>query len=335
MRRLISSTFLAGAMLASLGAVANAQEVKLRMSNWIASQAHPISIALHEWADKVEKDSDGRIQIDVDGAPIGGAKGQYDLIRNGATDIGWGLLSLTPGRFELSQVIELPFLSPSGEKGSVAATRVYNEYFAEKEFNDTKLLAIHVHGPGHLHTKGTVKKRADMSGLKIRTVGGGVPWVEALGATPVVQPASESHESLARGITDGILFPWQAIQAYRLEELVTHHLTVDKGLYTVSFFFAMNSDKYNSLPDDLKAVIDANSGEETAAFMGRAWDAADTRALDVLSKDPAHEITEISPSELAEWTKQSEPIIGAWKTKAEAAGVDVDSVFATISDATN
>lgn len=329
---ILGTALLAATMLVANTGMSAAQDVTLRVSNWIPNQQHPIAGALKEWAAKVEKDSDGRLKVEVDGAPIGKPPAQYDLVKNGATDIGWGLLSLTPGRFELSQVIELPFMSASGEKGSVAATRAYEEFFADREFSDTKLLAIHVHGPGQLHTKTKVEKLEDLEGLKIRTVGGGVPWVEALGATPVVQPASQSHESLARGVTDGILFPWQAIQAYRLEELVTHHLEIENGLYTIAFFFAMNKDKYDSLPDDLKAVIDQNSGEETAAFFGRAWDAADDRALEALSNDPSHEIVQISSEELARWEKLSEGIIQSWREKAAEAGVDPDAVLTMVRE---
>lgn len=333
--KLIKSVALASVMLGASFGISSAQETKLRVSNWIASQKHPISIALKEWAAKVEKESNGRLKVEVDGAPIGKPGAQYDLVRNGVTDIGWGLLSLTPGRFELSQVIELPFVSENGEKGSVAATRAFNKYFADKEFKDTKLLAIHVHGPGQLHTKTKVEKLEDLSGLKIRTVGGGVPWVKALGATPVVQPASQSHESLARGVTDGILFPWQAIQAYRLEELVPYHLEIKNGLYTIAFFFAMNKAAYDRLPDDLKAVIDANSGEKAAAFFGRAWDAADKRALSALSKDKSHTITQISDAELKRWTAKSQDIVDTWRKKAKAAGVDPNAVLKTVEESQN
>ena len=37
----------------------------------------------------------------------------------------------------------------------------------------------------------------------------------------------------------------------------------------------MNKDKYESLPDDLKKVIDDNSGMKMAKFAGHRWDIAE------------------------------------------------------------
>lgn len=319
---------LAGAVLSlGLALPAAAQDVSLRVANWIPNPNHPISKALEVWADKIEAESGGRIAVEVDKARIGKPGGQYDLVRSGVVDIGWGLLSLTPGRFELSQVIELPFLSPNGETGSRMATETYQAHFADQEFNDTRLLAIHVHGPGHLHTKTPVTKVDDMAGQKIRTVGGGVPWLEALGATPVVLPATQAHEALARGVADGILFPWQAIKAYRLEELVSNHLEIPNGLYTIAFFFTMNQGSYDGLPDDLKSVIDANSGPDTAAFFGAAWDEADRVAREALSADGSQTITQVSDETLADMRKRAVAITENWKALAEAKGVDAQAIL--------
>jgi TRAP-type C4-dicarboxylate transport system substrate-binding protein len=236
-------------------------------------------------------------------------------------------MSLTPGRFGLSQVIELPFLSPNGEKGSRLVTQLWKDKFSQKEFTDTKLLAIHVHGPGQLHTKTKVTSLKELAGQKLRTVGGGVQWVKALGATPVVLPASAAHEALARGVADGILFPWQAISAYRLGKLVPHHLEIPNGLYTIAFFFTMNKRAYDRLPGKMKAVIDANSGPDTAAFFGRAWDAADVRARKAVAADKSQTITTVDKAVLKELRGRSGAIIDAWKKMAAAKGVDGDAVI--------
>lgn len=321
-------TIIGSAMLSlGLALPVAAQEFTLRVANWIPNPNHPIAQALEIWADKVETESGGRIAIDVDKASIGKPAGQYDLVRTGVVDIGWGLLSLTPGRFELSQVIELPFLSPDGETGSRMATEVWQKHFSEREFTDTRLLAIHVNGAGHLHTKTPVTEIGDFAGQKIRTVGGGVSWLEALGATPVVLPATQSHEALARGVADGILFPWQAIKAYRLEELVTHHLEVPGGLYTVAFFFAMNPRSYARLPDDLKAVIDANSGPDTAAFFGAAWDEADRIARAEIEANPEHDIIAPSAGMMAEMNRRAEAITATWTALAQSSGIDPEAVL--------
>ena len=308
--------------------IANAAEYNLRVGNWNPNPNHAVAVALNEWGARINKESQGRINVTVDKTIIGKPAGQYDLIRQGVVQAGWGALSWTPGRFELSQVVELPFLSASGEEGSRKVTEIWQKYFSDKEFLDTKLLAIHVHSPGALHTKQKVTKPADLNGMKIRTIGSGVKWAEALGATAVVMPASKAHEAISRGVADGIFFPWDAIKSYRLEKLLPYHLEVPNGLYTIAFFFAMNKGFYDSLPADLKAVIDANSGPDTAAFIGSYWDKAAETTRNDLVADPAHEVNMVSPEVLNDLKNRSKAITSDWKSLAQAKGIDADAVLA-------
>lgn len=330
MKYLKPKLILALAALCLMPWTVSAADFNLRIANWNPNPNHAIALALNEWAEKVNKESGGRINVTVDKAIIGKPAGQYDLIRQGVVDAGWGALPWTPGRFELSQVIELPFLSPSAEEGSRKVTKIWQEHFADKEFQDTKLLAIHVHAPGVLHTKSKVLSPDDLKGMKIRTIGAGVKWAEALGATAVVMPASKAHEALARGVADGILFPWDAVRSYRLEKLVPYHLEVPNGLYTIAFFFAMNKESYNSLPADLQAVIDANSGPETAAFLGRAWDKAAEDTRKQVAADGSHEINKVSDEVFADLKERSKAIVQNWKDSAKAKGVDADAVLSTL-----
>ncbi|WP_428035251.1 TRAP transporter substrate-binding protein [Amphritea sp.] len=332
MKYLRHSLILAAAVLCNLVSIANAAEFNLRIANWNPNPHHAVSVALNEWADKINKESNGRIKVTVDKAIIGKPAGQYDLIKQGVVQAGWGALPWTPGRFELSQVVELPFLVPSAEEGSRKITQIWQKHFADKEFTDTKLLAIHVHSPGALHTKEKVTSPADLNGMKIRTIGSGVKWAEALGATAVVMPASKAHEALARGVADGILFPWDAIKSYRLEKLLPYHLEVPNGFYTIAFFFAMNQKFYDSLPADLQALIDANSGPDTAAFLGRAWDAAADKTRSDIAADPGHEINTVTAEVLSDLQQRSKAITADWKAKAEAKGIDADAVLAEFNE---
>ena len=319
------------AALSLAATLSQAAEYNIRVGNWNPNSNHAVVNALNAWAEMIETESDGRIEVSVDKAIIGKPAGQYDLIRQGVVQAGWGALAWTPGRFDLSQVIELPFLSASSEEGSRKITEIWQENFADKEFTDTKLLALHVHAPGALHTKVKVASLDDLKGQKIRTLGSGVEWAEALGATAVVMPASKAHEALARGVADGILFPFDAIQSYRLEEILPYHLEVPNGLYTITFFFALNKEFYNSLPDDLKAVIDANSGPDLAAEIGRHWDQAAEVTYTALSEDPGHEVSLASPEMMAELESRASTVFDAWKEIATEKGVDADGILAKLA----
>ncbi len=331
MKLIHKSIAFALALVCTAPSVSMAAEYNLRIANWNPNPKHAVAVALNEWAQKINKESNGRINVTVDKAIIGKPAGQYDLVRQGVVQAAWGALPWTPGRFDLSQVIELPFFSPSGEEGSRKITQLWQKYFADKEFTDTKMMAIHVHSPGVLHTKEKVTSPEELKGMKIRTIGSGVKWAEALNATAVVMPASKAHEALSRGVADGILFPWDAIQSYRLEKLLPYHLEVPNGFYTIAFYFVMNQDFYNSLPDDLKALIDANSGPELAAFLGKAWDDAAKKTRSTLAADSKHVISSVSPKVLSDLQARSKQIVDNWRKLATSKGIDADAVLAEFS----
>src|SRR5690606_4773016 len=97
---------------------------------------------------------------------------------------------------------------------------------------------------------------------------------------PIGMPVPQVPEALTRGTIDATTIPWQVTTALRTSEIVSHHTEFagDHGLYTQTFAFVMNQDAYGGLPDDLQAVIDANSGIEWAGRFGAANDADDVVA---------------------------------------------------------
>ena len=112
-------TFLAaaGAALAApaLTRFAGAQtpQVVLKLHHFLAPTSNAQVRFLTPWARKVEKDSGGRIRIDLyPNMHLGGTAPQlYDQVRDGVADIVWTLPGLTPARFPKIEVFELPFVA--------------------------------------------------------------------------------------------------------------------------------------------------------------------------------------------------------------------------------
>ncbi|WP_390915448.1 hypothetical protein [Pseudosulfitobacter sp. SM2401] len=93
-----------------------------------------------------------------------------------------------------------------------------------------------------------------------------------LGATPVGMPVPAVPEAVSKGAIDGAIIPWEVTLSLKMSELTSHRsgFVSKPGLYTATFVMTMNNDSYAALPDDLKAVIDANSGPEVSALFGAA-----------------------------------------------------------------
>jgi TRAP-type C4-dicarboxylate transport system substrate-binding protein len=139
-----------------------------------------------------------------------------------------------------------------------------------------KFLGAWVHGPGQIHTKDGVNSLEDMKGLTLR---GPTRIINnllgELGAEPVGMPLPAIPEALSKGVVKGTVIPWEVTTAIRLSELVGNHTEFagDEALYTAAIVLVMNKAKYEALPDDLKAILDAESGEKLSKFAAQImWD---------------------------------------------------------------
>jgi TRAP-type C4-dicarboxylate transport system substrate-binding protein len=146
--------------------------------------------------------------------------------------------------------------------------------------------------------------------------------VAAFGATPVALPLPGVAEALSKGVVDGYVLPWEVIPAVKLHEMTKFHSETDPtqpSLYTAVFVIAMNPAKYDGLPDDLKKVIDANSGADFSALVGKAWDDSAPPARE---KAVAHgnQFAKISNDELAKWRKVGDKLAANWVKEMDGKG---------------
>ncbi|MBT9462903.1 TRAP transporter substrate-binding protein [Hydrogenophaga sp.] len=310
---------------ATLAGSAMAQTVTLRLHQMLPQQATIPAKALIPWAQKVEAESGGKIKVQLFHAmQLGGAPPQlFDQARDGVVDLTWTVLGYTPGRFNKTEVFELPFMSGSAEQSS-RALQEYVEKFAADEFKDVKLIAVHTHGPGLFHTKTPVTGLESLRGMKVR---GGSRIISnmltKLGATPVGMPVPAVTDALSKGTIDGTTIPWEVTPALKVSELVKNHTTFAgaQGLYTQTFAFSMNKASYDKLPPDLKAVIDKNSGVETAAMFGRAMDDGD-KAGRAIAEKAGNNIVALDLAETQRWRRTAATVETDWINEMKAKNID-------------
>jgi TRAP-type C4-dicarboxylate transport system substrate-binding protein len=304
---------------------ASAQEVTLKVHHFWAPGAMPPTRILQPFCDKLAAESSNRMKCQIYPAmQLGGTPGQLmDQAKDGVADIVFTLPGYTAGRFPVMEVFELPFMTTSAEGGSRAAWDFFMKY-GQKEFAGLKPLMFAVHDEGYLHTRDKqVKTLADLKGLKMRAPTRMTNRLLAsLGATPVAMPVPQVPEAVSKGVIDGFLLPWEMIPTLKLQEMVKFHDETDPtrpALYTSVFVLAMNPAKYASLPADLKAVIDRNSGAVLSAAAGKAWD--ETQAgFRKAAVDHGNTIYTIPGSELDNWVKASAGLYDEWMGSMDKAG---------------
>jgi TRAP-type C4-dicarboxylate transport system substrate-binding protein len=302
-----------------------AQDVTLRLHQFLPPQANVPKQVLDVWADKVQADSGDRIKIErYPSMQLGGKPPELmDQAIDGVADIVWTVVGYTPGRYPSTEVFELPFMVGDARAASSAYWQMFEKHMKDTEFKDVHILGTWVHGPGLLHTNKEVRTPADMQGMKIR---GGSRLVnqllETTGATPVGMPVPAIPEGLSKGVIDGTTIPWEVTTALKVPELVKNHTEfAGSALYTLTFVLAMNKDKYDSLPDDLKKVVDDNSGLEFSVFAGGTQADADGPARQI-AVDLGNNIVTLSDEETQVWRETAQPIYDSWVADMNSKGID-------------
>lgn len=317
-----------GAALAALGfgiGSAQAQDITLKLHQFLPAQANVPKLILDVWADEIEKDSDGRIRIDrYPSMQLGGKPPELmDQVVDGVADVIWTAVGYTPGRFPSSEVFELPFMMTNARAASRAYWEMFDKYWQDTEFKDVHVVGVWVHGPGVIHTADPVETPADLQGMKIRGGSRAVNMLlTSLGATPVGMPVPAVPEALSKGVLDGTTIPWEVTTALKVPELVEYHTEfTGKALYTLTFVLAMNKDVYDGLPDDLKQVIDQNSGLEFSVFAGGVVEDNDGPARE-FALDYGNTVITLDEARTEEWRAKSEPIYDAWIADMDSKGKD-------------
>jgi TRAP-type C4-dicarboxylate transport system substrate-binding protein len=318
------AVFLVAVLLALPAA---AQEVTLKLHHFLPAVGIEHRGWIEPWAKRVEAASGGRIRIEIyPSMQLGGKAPQlFDQARDGVVDIAWTLAGYTPGRFPRLEAFELPFVASDKGRVTSAALWEYLGSHAAADLKDVKVLAISAHGKGNLFAKDKVVVRpADIAGLKIRVPSRTInDTLALLGASPQGIPAPGVPEALAKGVVDGVMFPYEVVPAFKVHEL-TNRVTEwmgDRALYTAVFLFVMNKASYDKLPDDLRQVIDDNSGLALSVEAGGKWDEWDQLGRDAVASQNG-QVTKVDGAELEAWKAATAPVIDKWIAERTAAGDD-------------
>ncbi|MDU9006990.1 TRAP transporter substrate-binding protein [Sedimentitalea todarodis] len=336
-----SKFFCTTAVAVITGTSALAQEVTLIMHHFLPPVANAHKVMLEPWADKIEADSNGRIAVEIAPAmAMGGRPNElYGQVRDGTADIVWTLLGYTPGVFPRSEVFELPLVHAGSATDTTIALNASLDLLAE-DFEDVHVLFLHSHDGNLIHSATEpVRSFEDAAGLKLRTPGRTGAWVsEGMGAEPVGLPVPALPEAMSKGVVDGALTTYEIVPALNLQELdrFTTELPNGDRFGTAVFMVAMNKDVYEDLPDDLKAVIDANSRENVAAEIGAMWEGFEQSGIDALQSAGVENIV-LPEEEAAKFRAANEQVVQRWIEEVSAKGIDgaelVEAARAAIADA--
>jgi TRAP-type C4-dicarboxylate transport system substrate-binding protein len=227
-------------------------------------------------------------------------------------------------------VFELPFMMTDSIATSLAFQQMIEEDFQNSEYSNVKVLGAWVHGPGVIHTATGVTKLEDMQGKKVRGPTRVINnLLGELGATAVGMPVPAIPEALSKKVIDGTVIPWEVTPAVRLSELVSHHTEFSgkEALYTTALMTVMNKAKYDSMPDDLKKILDDNSGMVLSKLAATKMLEKDAPGRAIAEK-AGNTIVTLDEAEVARWKEAAQPVIDAWVAEMDGKGIDGNALIA-------
>jgi len=305
---------IAGWMLSTTPVFGQAKPIELAYSNFFPAP-HKNAVLSVEWGKEIEKRTYGRVKVTVfPGGTLTPAAQCYDGVVKGLSDVGMSVMGYTRGRFPLTEVIDLPL----GYRNGLEATKLINIYykkFKPKEFDDVKVMYLHAHGPGLLHTKKPVTKLEDLKGLKIACHGLSSKIVAALGGVPVAMPMPERYDAIQKGVAEGGVFPVESLKGWKLADVVGSTTQNFGSAYTTGFFVVMNKDKWASLPPDIQKIIE-EINEEWIIKTGQGWDEIDKEGY-AAAGAKGIKIVSLSKEEDARWAKLVSPILDQYVKSME------------------
>ena len=315
-------------MLIVVASTVSAKTIDLKFATGF-SPKHTMQTKVFEpWAEKINKLSNGKVKVTFfPGGALGKTPDHYDLAEKGITDISYTLHDYTPGRFPMTTVFELPFIIKSATGTSKAMWQVYEEFPEfQKEYRKVKVLGLFCHPAGNFNSiQKPIKSLEDLRGMKFRTASPHVTdALKLFGAVPVNMPITETYTALERGVVEGTVLPWEGNFVFKLAELLKYGTETD--FYTMTMLVVMNKRKWDSLPEDIKKIIDETTGMALSAEAEKVYDETNDPMRQLCTKKGMQSL-QLPMEEKKKLEKLTMPLRDKWVKDMEAKGLPGKAVL--------
>lgn len=315
--------FILGSFIIYSGNLHSQSKITLTYANFPPATTFPC-IQMERWAKEVEKRTNGKVKVQTfPGGTLLPAKNIFDGVITGTADIGNFAMSYQPGRFPLSEAIDLPIGFKSARTASLALFDLIEKY-KPKEFEKVKVLTLFTCPPADIMSKTPIKTVADLKGMELRASGTGAVILKRLGATPVGMPQSEAPEAIQKGVVKGNVSSMEILKDFNFAAYLPY--ATEANLFVVSFAVVMNKDKWNSLPADVKKVFDDLSREQ-ADWTGTYVDNHVKESLKWSKEKYNHQLISFSAKDQAEVRRLTKPMIDEYVKKVTALGMPGEQIM--------
>ena len=299
-------------------------QIKLSYANFPPAPTFPC-VQMERWKTEVEKRTNGKVKVDTyPGSTLLNPKNMFDGVIAGTADIGCLATSYQPGAFPVVEAIDLPIGWPSATVASVSLWDLVEKY-KPKELEKVKVITMFTCPPANIMSMKPVLSLGDIKGYELRASGTGAKILEILGAAPVAMPQSDVPEALQKGVIKGNVSSLEVMKDFKYAEYC-HYVTSNVNLFVVSFAVVMNQAKWNSLPDDVKKVID-DMRKEQAIWTGQYVDNHVNEAMKWSKETHKVQVNTLPKAELDKWYALLNPMMDKYLKDYEAKGLPTKAIL--------
>ncbi|MCQ6275378.1 TRAP transporter substrate-binding protein DctP [Bacillus sp. V3B] len=276
--------------------------------------------------DRAVELSGGKIKFEYySGGQLGTINESAGLVKDGAVDIAYALIP-SAGFLPLSSVSTLPNkLTSASDNGKVLDQLIKGPLKEELEKNGLVPILSFVNPPNSVLSAKKVSAVEDIAGLKLRGSGGVLNLIPGVfNASSVSIGVNDLYESMQRGVADASLMTIASAPSYHLNE-VTNHVLTNTNFGMTTQLYAMNLDKWNSLPEDVQEAL-AKAGKEATESLGTIMLEKEKEAIE-LFKNEGIEVTQISPEKHKEIVDKLLSLDQHWLKSMEDKGIDGKKVL--------
>jgi TRAP-type C4-dicarboxylate transport system substrate-binding protein len=326
-RRLVSVCGLVAALHFISVAAARADEVVLTFATAEPAPSPDTTLVFTPWAQRVAAAAKGAVRIEVrDGTAIVNPTSMFDRVQSDVVQIGLLIPSLVGGKFPLTDMVGLPFMTDDSLDASIAFWRLYKTGALDAEYRDIVPLAMALFPPQGVHLTKAPPTLDDLHGLRLRVVSKvGSDSVARLGGTPLVLDPGDQYASLQRGMLEGVVSSWMGMGPLHLTEVTAYHIETSLG--TGMFIVFMARQKHDALPLAIRQAIDDSSGEALSRSLAVTFE-----QRSIASRAPAaaapdkHWIVQLTPAQNEKWHATLAPVIDNW-TSSHPSGAELIATY--------
>ena len=308
MKRVFIKSLIATVALAAVG-VASAQDKTIKFANQNTA-GHPIVLGMEKFKEIVEKNSGGKIKVNVfPGGALGSDQANVSAIQGGTLEMASMNSGIFAAQVKEFAIFDFPFMFATGKEADAAVDGTFGKKLHAK-LDEKGIIGLAYYELGFrniTNSKRAINKVEDLEGLKLRVIPNpiNVEWVKALGANPTPLPFPELYAALEQKAVDGQENPVATINGAKLFE-VQKHLALTGHQYNPQSVVISKKFWDTLSAAEKKIVTDAVT--ESSKFQRTTARALEAGTLEGLKKN-GMAVTTLPESEMTILRDKMKPVI--------------------------